>query len=145
MAGGCGVLAPMPYKGEEWGLMDGRVKSGAAPTQLPQRTPAHVPTPLRTHMHRSNREHGVRVQIGGSDQWGNITAGTDLIRRLLGGGTAASVSSYDSSASEPEAEGAGGGGGGEAPACFGLTFPLLVRGRGWVLPGELAAEVYSND
>eukprot|EP00238_Polyblepharides_amylifera_P011764 CAMPEP_0196585568 /NCGR_PEP_ID=MMETSP1081-20130531/51160_1 /TAXON_ID=36882 /ORGANISM="Pyramimonas amylifera, Strain CCMP720" /LENGTH=206 /DNA_ID=CAMNT_0041907159 /DNA_START=434 /DNA_END=1051 /DNA_ORIENTATION=+ len=31
------------------------------------------------------REHGVRVQIGGSDQWGNITAGTDLIRRLLGG------------------------------------------------------------
>jgi tyrosyl-tRNA synthetase len=26
----------------------------------------------------------VRVQIGGSDQWGNITAGTDLIRRLLG-------------------------------------------------------------
>ena len=27
------------------------------------------------------RDHGVRVQVGGSDQWGNITAGTDLIRR----------------------------------------------------------------
>jgi tyrosyl-tRNA synthetase len=27
---------------------------------------------------------GCRVQIGGSDQWGNITAGTDLIRRLRG-------------------------------------------------------------
>ena len=27
----------------------------------------------------------VTVQIGGSDQWGNITAGTDLIRRVTGG------------------------------------------------------------
>lgn len=27
---------------------------------------------------------GVRIQIGGSDQWGNITAGTELIRRLRG-------------------------------------------------------------
>jgi hypothetical protein len=54
-------------------------------------------------------EHGVRVQVGGSDQWGNTMAGTDLIRRLLGGGER------------------------EAPACFGLTFPLLLRGRGWPL------------
>lgn len=46
------------------------------------------------------REEGVRVQIGGSDQWGNITAGTDLVRKILGD---------------------------EAPQCFGLTFPLLVR------------------
>ncbi|CAM6095537.1 unnamed protein product [Calypogeia fissa] len=29
------------------------------------------------------KEEGVTVQIGGSDQWGNITAGTDLIRKLL--------------------------------------------------------------
>ncbi|MGE0431706.1 MAG: tyrosine--tRNA ligase [Planctomycetota bacterium] len=29
-------------------------------------------------------EHGCRLQIGGSDQWGNITAGTELIRRKLG-------------------------------------------------------------
>ena len=28
---------------------------------------------------------GVTVQIGGSDQWGNITAGTDLVRRAAGG------------------------------------------------------------
>ncbi|MFO7534534.1 MAG: tyrosine--tRNA ligase [Kiritimatiellia bacterium] len=27
---------------------------------------------------------GVRIQIGGSDQWGNITAGTELVRRLRG-------------------------------------------------------------
>lgn len=29
-----------------------------------------------------NRRHGCALQIGGSDQWGNITAGTDLTRRL---------------------------------------------------------------
>lgn len=47
------------------------------------------------------------LQIGGSDQWGNITAGTDLIRRLMGGDS-----------------------GEDAPQCFGLTFPLLVRDEG---------------
>ncbi|EFJ43394.1 hypothetical protein VOLCADRAFT_83275 [Volvox carteri f. nagariensis] len=52
------------------------------------------------------REHNVRVQIGGSDQWGNITAGTDLVRKLLGGEDR------------------------EAPACYGLTFPLLVDSEG---------------
>lgn len=29
------------------------------------------------------REHGCRIQAGGSDQWGNITAGIDLGRRML--------------------------------------------------------------
>lgn len=29
-----------------------------------------------------NKRHGCKLQIGGSDQWGNITAGTDLTRRL---------------------------------------------------------------
>lgn len=47
-----------------------------------------------------NKEHGVSVQLGGSDQWGNITAGTDLVRRL---------------------------GGGEV---MGLTFPLLTKSDG---------------
>jgi tyrosyl-tRNA synthetase len=31
-----------------------------------------------------NRRHGVTLQMGGSDQWGNITAGTELIRRSAG-------------------------------------------------------------
>ncbi|MBH24576.1 MAG: tyrosine--tRNA ligase [Myxococcales bacterium] len=44
--------------------------------------------------------HGCSLQVGGSDQWGNITAGTDLIRRKLGD-----------------------------PA-FGLTFPLLTTASG---------------
>ncbi len=45
-------------------------------------------------------QQGVTLQMGGSDQWGNITAGTDLIRKLLG-----------------------------KPG-YGLTFPLLVRSDG---------------
>lgn len=47
------------------------------------------------------QNEGVNVQIGGSDQWGNITAGTELIRKIL------------------QAEGA-----------YGLTFPLLLKSDG---------------
>jgi tyrosyl-tRNA synthetase len=49
------------------------------------------------HLHRA---HGVTVQMGGSDQWGNITAGIDLNRKL----------------------------GGET--LYGITFPLLTRSDG---------------
>jgi tyrosyl-tRNA synthetase len=31
------------------------------------------------------RHHQARLQVGGSDQWGNITTGTELIRRMEGG------------------------------------------------------------
>lgn len=51
-------------------------------------------------MHLFSRE-GVSVQVGGSDQWGNITAGTELIRRVI------------------KKEGA-----------QGLTFPLLLKSDG---------------
>jgi tyrosyl-tRNA synthetase len=47
------------------------------------------------------REHGCRLQAGGSDQWGNITAGTELFRKLGGG-----------------------------HQIFGLTSPLLLDSRG---------------
>ncbi|MEZ4772347.1 MAG: tyrosine--tRNA ligase [Bacteroidia bacterium] len=30
------------------------------------------------------KNHGVKIQVGGSDQWGNITTGTELVRRMLG-------------------------------------------------------------
>ena len=46
------------------------------------------------------RHFGVQVQIGGSDQWGNITAGIDLVRRL------------------------------EGKEVYGVTFPLLLRSDG---------------
>jgi tyrosyl-tRNA synthetase len=34
------------------------------------------------HLYQNN---GVKLQMGGSDQWGNITTGTELIRRKAGG------------------------------------------------------------
>jgi tyrosyl-tRNA synthetase len=32
-----------------------------------------------------NQQHNVKLQMGGSDQWGNITTGTELIRKISGG------------------------------------------------------------
>ncbi|MDE7390843.1 MAG: tyrosine--tRNA ligase, partial [Treponemataceae bacterium] len=55
-----------------------------------------------------HQKHGVRLQIGGDDQWGNITAGVDLIRRKLGG------------TEELNAR----------HTVFGLTFPLITRSDG---------------
>ncbi|MDR1319185.1 MAG: tyrosine--tRNA ligase [Treponema sp.] len=46
------------------------------------------------------RRFGCRLQIGGDDQWGNIVAGTELIRRVEGAGV------------------------------FGLTFPLVTTADG---------------
>ena len=37
------------------------------------------------HLHDTE---GCKLQTGGSDQWGNITAGVDLIRKVRGGGSA---------------------------------------------------------
>jgi tyrosyl-tRNA synthetase len=31
------------------------------------------------------KQHGVKLQFGGSDQWGNLTGGVELIRRSVGG------------------------------------------------------------
>ncbi|WEV50859.1 tyrosine--tRNA ligase [Lactobacillus sp. ESL0731] len=49
-----------------------------------------------------NKNHGVQMQIGGSDQWGNITAGIDLIHKLQG----------------PDRQ------------AFGLTIPLMLKADG---------------
>jgi tyrosyl-tRNA synthetase len=46
------------------------------------------------------KRHGCRLQIGGDDQWGNIVAGIELIRRV------------------------------EGAECFGLTFPLVMTADG---------------
>lgn len=35
--------------------------------------------------HHLWKNQGVKLQMGGSDQWGNITTGTELIRRMSGG------------------------------------------------------------
>lgn len=46
------------------------------------------------------KRHGCRLQVGGDDQWGNIVAGIELIRRV------------------------------EGAECFGLTFPLVMTSDG---------------
>ncbi|MEX2548151.1 MAG: tyrosine--tRNA ligase [Chloroflexota bacterium] len=55
---------------------------------------------------RLYQDHGVELQMGGADQWGNITAGTELIRRVVGTGE-----------------------GGESLA-FALSCPLLLTSSG---------------
>jgi tyrosyl-tRNA synthetase len=52
------------------------------------------------------RDRGVEMQMGGADQWGNITAGLELIRRVVG---------------REE---------GDPPAAFGLCSPLLLTRDG---------------
>lgn len=47
-----------------------------------------------------NQKYDVSVQLGGSDQWGNITAGTDLIKKVTG------------------------------KSAHGITFPLLIKSDG---------------
>ena len=66
------------------------------------------------------KEYNVTLQMGGSDQWGNITAGTELVRKVTG------------------------------ETVHGLTFPLLTRSDGkkfgkteggaiWLNPDRLSA------
>ncbi len=59
------------------------------------------------HLHRS---YGVELQCGGADQWGNITAGLELIRRTTG-------------PRRPDADGL------HEPA-HGLAYPLLLNASG---------------
>jgi len=54
------------------------------------------------HLHKTQ---GCNLQIGGSDQWGNITAGVDLIRRMQG-------QEHDKD------------------VAYGLTFPLVTKSNG---------------
>ncbi|SFQ07589.1 tyrosine--tRNA ligase [Salibacterium halotolerans] len=55
------------------------------------------------HLHE---EKHCQLQIGGSDQWGNITAGLELIRRMKGGEE------------------------GEQPEVYGFTIPLVTKADG---------------
>ncbi|KAJ1665928.1 tyrosyl-tRNA synthetase [Coemansia sp. RSA 1813] len=62
--------------------------------------------------------HGCRIQIGGSDQWGNITAGTDLIHRMdRDQAQNTGVIREHSSSSDTD-------------SAFGLTIPLLTTSSG---------------
>ena len=62
-----------------------------------------------------NERENCRLQIGGSDQWGNITAGTELIRRIR---ASRGEISAETGALPLEKE------------CFGLTHPLVMKADG---------------
>ncbi len=62
-----------------------------------------------------SRRHGCALQMGGSDQWGNIVNGTDLIRRVDGG------------------------------AAFGLTTPLITRADGTKMGKTAAGAVWLHE
>lgn len=61
-----------------------------------------------------NRAHGVTLQMGGSDQWGNITSGVDLVRRV------------------------------DQKAAFGLTTPLLTTASGGKMGKTAQGAVWLN-
>lgn len=62
-----------------------------------------------------HRRHGTALQMGGSDQWGNIVSGTDLIRRV------------------------------EATEAFGLTTPLVTRADGKKMGKSVDGAVWLNE
>lgn len=57
------------------------------------------------------KNHGVKLQMGGSDQWGNITSGTELIRR---------ISSAESAENNDESR----------EHAFAVTCPLVTKADG---------------
>lgn len=61
------------------------------------------------------RRHGVTLQMGGSDQWGNIVSGADLIRRV------------------------------EGADAFGLTTPLVTRADGKKMGKSADGAVWLNE
>ncbi len=62
-----------------------------------------------------NKEMGVRLQMGGSDQWGNIVNGVELTRRMDG------------------------------VEVFGLTTPLITRSDGQKMGKSVSGAVWLND
>ncbi|MGX9962445.1 tyrosine--tRNA ligase [Roseomonas sp. F4] len=61
-----------------------------------------------------NRRHGVAIQAGGSDQWGNIVMGTDLVRRV------------------------------DAKEAFGVTTPLITTASGAKMGKTAQGAVWLN-
>lgn len=62
-----------------------------------------------------NRRYGTVLQMGGSDQWGNIVSGTDLIRRV------------------------------QSTEAFGLTTPLVTRSDGKKMGKSVDGAVWLNE
>jgi len=67
------------------------------------------------------RRYGCTLQIGGDDQWGNIVAGIELIRRLR---------ACDEGAGGQNGEDGQNAAGDDEDIVFGLTFPLITAAGG---------------
>ncbi|KAJ1535190.1 tyrosyl-tRNA synthetase, partial [Cladochytrium tenue] len=81
-----------------------------------------------SHLHAAR---GCTLQLGGSDQWGNITAGIDLIRRKTQ--TAAAAAAERPKASEPSRKRSTATATAAPPPAdpaFGLTLPLITTSTG---------------
>ncbi len=78
--------------------------------------------------------YGCRLQMGGSDQWGNIVAGIELIRKLRGGaqrGQPGGPDAVDDGAVGTAAAAAAGGRAERArPLAYGLVMPLVTTASG---------------
>ncbi|EIN11684.1 hypothetical protein PUNSTDRAFT_62081 [Punctularia strigosozonata HHB-11173 SS5] len=68
------------------------------------------------------RQVGCRIQIGGSDQWGNIVAGIDLINRLGPPNEKMDPSLQTSEGASPQTD--------TTPRAYGITTPLLTTANG---------------
>ena len=86
------------------------------------------------HLHRTM---GVELQMGGADQWGNITAGLELIRRTAAGGEGETAAGARAGAGAPD--GAPGRDRADEPSAardpgagpaFALAYPLLLAPSG---------------
>ncbi|KAM3583403.1 tyrosyl-tRNA synthetase [Umbelopsis sp. WA50703] len=62
--------------------------------------------------------HSCRIQLGGSDQWGNIVAGIDMIHKKKPNSTSLYVSTTDEESRKLE------------DRAFGVTIPLLLTSKG---------------
>jgi tyrosyl-tRNA synthetase len=69
--------------------------------------------------HHLNSKKGCTIQIGGSDQWGNIVAGIDLIKSLNKG--VSTSPSQEGQVKEDE---------GKDVQAYGMTIPLLTTSNG---------------
>eukprot|EP00936_MAST-01D_sp_MAST-1D-sp1_P001752 g1752.t1 len=76
-----------------------------------------------------NRRHRVSLQLGGSDQWGNIVAGVELGKRLLKPGSGGDNDGRESGSAR-DVPGAATDGDGRAEMLYGLTAPLLTTADG---------------
>ncbi|KAK9763368.1 tyrosyl-tRNA synthetase [Basidiobolus ranarum] len=74
------------------------------------------------------KQHGCSIQLGGSDQWGNITAGIDLIQKRHNYETLGTLESTDND-----------------PHVYGITLPLITTSTGEKFGKSAGNAVWLNE